>query len=395
MKSCFFVFLIVTLSILNPAATYSAGNNHTRVYLLTCGPGSETYSIYGHSALRIVNHDSDVVYNWGVFDFDTPNFAWKFAKGRLDYMLDSQNLPRFLAAYNYEKRYVVQQLINLDSAETEKLVSLIAENMKPENIRYKYDFFYDDCSTRIRDLLEKVVTGGLVYPPDPKDKPTFRNLTDRYQENYLWLKLGIDLIMGSPGEKKAAQRDRLFLPVDMQEVLSQTLVHRDGKLVPLLMSPVTLLDFPSVEIKPGIISSPATVATLLMIIVIIATLLVQNRITNKMLDLFIYSVYSLLAILILFFNFFTDHQQMRWNLNIIWLSPVIVICLFGIVFNKDWKIWFRAMTAMLALFLVIQFLLPQEFNLAFTPLALLLLARSARRAGFSWFTDRNANISLT
>ncbi len=107
---------------------------------------------------------SDLVFNWGVFDFNTRNFTWKFAKGRLDYMLGAISYESFLKDYINEKRWVISQKVNLEEAEIQKLFTLINENLKPENIKYRYDFFYDDCSARIRDLLEKAVGDDLLYP---------------------------------------------------------------------------------------------------------------------------------------------------------------------------------------------------------------------------------------
>ncbi len=162
--------------------------------------------MYGHSALRIVipEKNSDLVYNWGVFDFGTPNFVWKFAKGRLNYSLGIYSYDNFLRDYFLEGRWVVSQKLNLETADIEKLFQLIAENLKPENVTYRYDFFYDDCSTRIRDLIEKAVGENLIYPPDEAKKglPTFRYLTGEYEKVIPWTKVGIDLIMGSPGIKK-------------------------------------------------------------------------------------------------------------------------------------------------------------------------------------------------
>ncbi len=106
-------------------------------------------------------------------------------------------MQNFLQVYFYEKRYVQSQKINLTPAETAKLVALINENLKPENVRYRYDFFYDDCSTRIRDLIEKAVGDKLLYPPATGGKsPTFREMVGKYQEPFPWLKFGIDLLLG-------------------------------------------------------------------------------------------------------------------------------------------------------------------------------------------------------
>ena len=159
-----FAFISVILITLCPDL-FSQNKLSPEVYLLTCAPGTETYSHWGHSALRIVDSEknTDLVYNWGVFDFSTPNFVWKFAKGRLDYMLGVYSYKRFIQEYFLEERWVNQQKINLEPEETSSCLCLLAENLKPENIKYRYDFFYDDCSTRIRDLLEKSLGNRLLY----------------------------------------------------------------------------------------------------------------------------------------------------------------------------------------------------------------------------------------
>ena len=217
-----------------------------RVYLITCGPGTETYSIYGHSALRIVlpENGTDIVYNWGVFDFDTPNFAWKFAKGRLNYMLSATTFERFKQEYILEQRWMQIQEINLEMEEKIRLIQLIDENLKPENRQYLYDFFYDNCSTRIRDLLEKVLGDNLLYPPDEPGRVfSFRAMVGKYQKPYPWLNTGINFMLGSPCEKKADLRDRMFLPIEMQTELSKSFVRREGRMVAVLKNPETVLDF--------------------------------------------------------------------------------------------------------------------------------------------------------
>jgi len=190
-----------------------AQDTDTTFHLITCGPGTETYSVYGHSALLIVYNKTDSVYNWGMFDFDRPNFAWNFAKGRLNYWLGSEPFSKFLRSYFYEERYVISQKIDLEADEKKMIMDLIHVNLLPENYEYRYDFFYDDCSTRIRDLLEKAIGKDLIYPPDDTDdRPTFREMTGKYQKVYPWLQFGIDLIMGSPGDLEADFRERMFLP---------------------------------------------------------------------------------------------------------------------------------------------------------------------------------------
>jgi hypothetical protein len=166
-----FALLLLVFAFLNQVIS-SQERTEAEVYLLTCGPGTEIYSVYGHSALRIVipAKNSDLVYNWGVFDFSTPHFAWEFAKGKLDYMLGVSSYDSFLKEYYAETRWVISQKFNLESRDNEKLFALIVDNLKPENIKYKYDFYYDNCSTRIRDLVEKAIGKDLMYPPEESGK---------------------------------------------------------------------------------------------------------------------------------------------------------------------------------------------------------------------------------
>jgi len=381
------LFIILCFLTINLSELFSQEANDTIVYLITCGPGTETYSIYGHSALRVVisNKNSDTVYNWGVFDFDTPNFAWKFAKGRLNYMLDSDPFERFLRGYFYEKRYVISQEINLSPSETSTLMALLSENLKPENLNYRYDFFYDDCSTRIRDLLEKSVGEKLLYPPaDLKKLPTFREMLGKYQEPFPWLHFGINLIMGSRGDKSAGYRDRMFLPIDLKAELSLAVAGRSGKMIPLLQNPEIILDFQAPVIKRKFLSSPVFLFTLALIIVLILSTRLKSKTSNNYIDILIFSVYSILAIMMIFFNFFTDHQQMKVNYNLLWLNPFIILCLISVILKTGGNLWFRVVFFISGAFLVIQYFLPQTFDMPLLILDLILIVRCAIRGNFTW-----------
>ncbi len=382
-----FKYLLLLLMI-NVQTVASQENPGTQIYLLTCGPGTETYSVYGHSALRVVipEKNSDLVYNWGVFDFDTPNFVWKFAKGRLNYSLGVNSYKTFLREYFMDQRWVVSQKFNLETADIEKLFILLAENLKPENITYRYDFFYDDCSTRIRDLIEKVLGDDLIYPPvkQKKELTTFRALTGKYDKLYPWTKMGIDLLMGSPGDRKASFRDKMFLPVDLKNGLSELLIRRNGKMIPLLKNPEIVVDFKQIKPKESLLTSPLFIFSLLLIIVIILTGLIRGKPANNIIDIFLFSIFSVLALMMIFFNFLTDHQQMKWNLNIIWLNPFILACLAGLILKKDWQIWFRIVFYLAAVFLITLVILPQHINNSFFPLIVILLLRCSVRADFEW-----------
>jgi hypothetical protein len=389
-KEIFMKKILLILLIIFPVSNRilrSQPGNDTLVYLITCGPGTETYSIYGHSAIRIVfpvNHQ-DLVFNWGVFDFETPHFVWKFAKGRLDYMLAVESMKSFTSEYFYEKRYVLCQKLNISPAETKRMILLIIENLRPENVKYRYDFFYDNCSTRIRDLIEKTMGKSLLYPPETGERrPTFRQLITGYQRGVPWLTFGIDLLLGAPVDKRASYRDLMFLPLYMQKELSEAVVNRDGKMVPLLQNPDSILDFPVPVLRQNYLETPAFVLTIFFTSILLVSALVKKRRFIRWLDIVLFFVFSLLAVLMVFFNFFADHVQVKLNFNIVWINPLIIFCFVSLIINKPGRIWFKWLFYVLTAFLVIYLLLPQSFNIAILPLVLTLMVRSSARAGFGW-----------
>jgi hypothetical protein len=366
---------------------FSQIDNDTEFYLLTCSPGTATYSIYGHSAIRIVmpQKQSDMVYNWGVFDFSTPNFVWKFAKGRLNYMLGVRPYESFMQDYFLEKRSVYSQKINLELSEKETLYALIIENLLPENRYYRYDFFYDDCSTRIRDLIERTIGKKLIYPPDEmKRMKTFREKVGEYQRPYPWLKMGVDLIMGTPGEKKASFRDVMFLPINLQRNLTAAVINRDRKMIPLLQSSTILLGFDPPEVKNRFYTSPVFVFTFLFVLIVLISAFYSHNKLIKAVDIMIFTLFSVLSLLMIFFNFFTDHQQMKWNLNIIWFNPFIFFCLFSLLFKKAGQWWFRLVFYLSVIFMPLLIIIPNAINNSFVPVILILVLRSSAHSGFSW-----------
>jgi len=312
MKAIFIYLLLLFVFLFRTAESQEQAT--PEIYLITVGPGSEIYSVYGHSALRIVlpEQHSDLVYNWGVFDFDTPNFVWKFAKGKLNYMLGVYSYDRFLKDYYSEQRWVISQKFNLKAADIEKLFQLLAENLKPENVKYRYDFYYDNCSSRIRDIIEKSVGEDLIYPPDQPSKNllTFRYLTGEYEKRFPWTKLGIDFLIGSRGDKKATFRDRMFLPVDLKNGLSELLIRREGKMIPLLKDPEIVLDFDQPLFKEKLLTSPLFVISLVLIIILILSGLMKGKKANNILDVFLFSIFSFLALMMIFGNFFTAHPEL-------------------------------------------------------------------------------------
>ncbi len=376
MKRAIFTFLL-SLAVVS---AYSApkSNTQTEIYLLTILPGNEIYSIYGHSALRIVipERNFDQVFNWGVFDFNTQNFGYKFARGRLNYMLAVYTYDRFLQEYFLEQRTVFSQRLNLEPAEKERLIELAFDNLKPENILYLYDFFYDNCATRIRDIIIKSLDGSLSVPESRRrETPTFRELIDKYQKPYRWLDLGIDLLLGIPADSKASAMEQMFLPDYLMSNLSEASVVRKSGSEPLLEEPETIFDFEPSAVTRNRFSSPMFVLWGLLALILIVSL---SNITMKWMrriDISLFTVFSILAVLIFFMVFMTDHGATKWNLNIIWLSPIVVASLIQLVLNVRKPYWYRINLYITVLFLVTAPFLPQSINRYLIPVIMILIVR--------------------
>ncbi len=177
------------------------------ISVLTCGPGADLYSSFGHTSFRIQDSEKgiDWIYNYGTFDFNTPNFYSKFARGKLLYSLSKQRLENFLYTYELENRWVKEQLLNLSSKEKNELFSFLEINYLPENRKYKYDFLYDNCSTKIPTILKEILGDELQFKTyQDSSSYTFRDLIQQNLIRNSWSSFGIDLALGAVIDKKAA-----------------------------------------------------------------------------------------------------------------------------------------------------------------------------------------------
>lgn len=375
------LLFILLLSI--PGSVFAQPNDSTEVFLITCLPGNEVATIYGHSAIRVVNVSVgfDQVYSWGVYDFSTPNFVWKFAKGRLNYKIDSDSYEQFLQQYISEQRTVFSQRINFNKEEKIAFINLVNNNMLPENRLYLYDFFYDNCATRIRDLLEKTFSERLVYPDEKNiTLPTFRERINEVQKPIPWLSVGTDLLIGISGDKKAGFRERMFLPEDLRKNLALATVNDNGKLNPLLQNPIPVLEYKPLASNKNYLLSPLFIFCIILIVITLVSILIKRKKFNNYLDIFLFLVFSILSVLMVFFNFFTDHQAMKMNLNIIWLNPLLIPAFVSLITKRRQLIWFRIILLISTGFLLSIVILPQTINMAFIPLILILIIRSVIRS---------------
>lgn len=373
-------FLISYFLFLTSYSAFSQTDScHLRISLLTCGPGEELYSTFGHSAVRVTDSSSneDIVYNYGTFSFDEPGFYMKFIRGKLLYYLSTQDFNSFKQDYEQEKRSMVEQVLNLSCNEKQKMAKLLLQNLMGANKFYKYDFFFDNCTTRLRDLLEKSVDSSVHYASILQRPTTFRKHIFEYMDlnNFQWTKLGMDLLLGAKTDAVMSNREAMFLPDYLLKGFDSATIG--GR--PVVISKNILIDIAGVKEQSNFFTSPLFIFSLLFVIVILLSVSKNNSIQKLLygFDGFIFFIAGFSGILILFMWFGTDHIVCQNNYNLLWTWPTHFVMAFFIHSRKNWpKIYFSITAVAQMLVLFVWFFLPQQMNPAFIPIVLLLIFRS-------------------
>lgn len=314
-----FLFCLI---ISTPFLAASTLSEQSKISLLTCGAGDDLYSVFGHSALRVTDEQEgiDIVFNYGTFDFDAPNFYLNFARGKLNYILSVSGINSFMRGYVYEVRYVLEQDLDLTMAQKQALFDALIENRLPENRAYLYDFFYDNCSTRIRDMLKKVLGDSLDYRLElaPENDMSFRDYIEAYTFNVPWGDFGIDLALGLPTDKKVTPFHRMFLPEEMKLAFDRAvLLDEQGNARPLVAQERMLLDLP-VRAPQWQWGTPVQLFWLLALIFVF--LWWKNKLGN-VLTRITQGLIGLVGVVMVLLWFATDHTATAWNFNLLWAMP--------------------------------------------------------------------------
>jgi len=375
LKKLFFIPALFLFHLL-PAQTDTCG---LRISLLTCTPGQELYSSFGHSALRVVdsvNH-LDLVFNYGTFDFDDPRFYSKFIKGKLLYFVSIDQFPDFMYEYQYFGRGVTEQVLKMNCSEKTALLKALYENAKEENKYYKYDFNYDNCTTRLRDIIKKYKQNTLHTKNIlPYKGVTFRNLIHEYlnRSGQHWSKLGIDILLGAPLDKKVTSAEAMFLPDYLMKGFDSTtyagteLVSTKQQLLPSVS-----------KTRQAVFFKPFVVFSLLFFLVLFASLArgAPARYFLNVFDPAFFFLCGVIGLLLLFMWFATDHAMCRNNLNLLWALPFHLPVVFFMGTRKRWlKNYFRFSFLLSVVLLISWFLLPQQLNIALLPVTGILIFRS-------------------
>lgn len=323
--ACIFILVGLTATAKTLPETLS---NSAKISVLTCGSGPDLYSLFGHTAVRISDPQQhfDVVFNYGTFDFNTPNFYLKFARGQLDYMLSVEQFNSFLAFYKYENRSVTEQILNLNPIQAQGIYNLLRANYTPENRYYKYDFFYNNCSTKILDIIQQGLKTQLQLPENKQLKQSFRNLIDPYLVLSPWGDLGIDIGLGLPADKALTLHETAFLPDYLLQLLTKTVLVSGGpNTKPLVSKELHLFTASSASAEFSLFH-PIALALLLLIITLVLSYFEWR--SNKWYwgyNALLFGLISFFGLFIIFLWFLTDHNATANNLNILWLLPFLVL----------------------------------------------------------------------
>ncbi len=360
-----------------------SGIPQAQVSVITCDPGHELYSIYGHNAIRLkFNNGRDLVFNYGTFDFDTPNFALKFMRGKLPYRLSVSDYDSFIAEYNYFKRGVKEQVLRLDSMQTEAVIEYLSNNLKPENIEYKYDFFFDNCATRINDALSAALKNQVALDIDQRSYKSFRTIIKEYQFVMPWTDFGIDLIIGAKADQITTLSQETFIPDYLYRHLKSANIDQN----PIVKEESLILDFGQLKLQSNTRWINSVSITFLLFLLFEIFLFInaqkyEGSVWLKRYDLSCYIILTLAGCLMSFMWWGTDHIATKENWNLIWAMPIWF--LWTITWNhKHTKTINNIVSGILlvtALHAITGMILPQYFHPAIAWISLSMMFKIHRK----------------
>jgi len=348
--SCY-IFLLLSWFTFSQSIPYS---DNTVISVLTCGPGDELYSTFGHSAFRVqdFNKQYDVVYNYGVFDYKKPGFYLNFVKGKLYYELGKAPYNYFLENYKNENREVKKQVLNLSLEQRKKLISFLENNAKLENATYQYDFFYNNCATKIRDVLNEVFPGELILKDNHINTSfTMRDLINTSVPHNTWANIGIHIALGSVIDTKATAEEHQFLPTYIYQAFNNDAILNNKPLIKDTLTVLTV-DNSRVPKKSFSFFSPYCILSVFSVFILCITFIdFKKNSRNKLLDFIILFTTGLTGVVLLLLWFATDHTATANNLNVLWAFAPNLAVTFLILSKKKPK-WISHYFNFLAVLLV-------------------------------------------
>lgn len=361
--------------------------SNTEISVLTCSPGDQIYSIFGHTAVRVFNKNIglDAVVNYGLFDFDQESFVYRFVKGETDYMCGTEAYGNFIYSYALRGSGVKATVLDLTDAEKERFIRNLTNDLRAENREYRYNFAFNNCATKIRDIVNFAYSGK--YESLQPSEYTFREVIGHYAENYPWYMFSFDVCLGGKDYNTLmTPEETQFLPEHLDTALNNCLINRDGEDI----KPKTREE---IHLAPADITIEKTIFTPFVAACILLVLSICNlvfgkrfgkglRIASNIYSGTIFFTYTLIGLLVTFLVFFSEHPFTTWNMNLCIFNPLIAIPFVGL-FIKNKSIFFKIINAALVLLAVLFILYALIFwsftNHALIPLAIALILEINKR----------------
>lgn len=349
------------------------------ISLLTCRPRQNVYSLYGHTAIRIQDKQNhlDMAVNYGMFSFDKPFFILRFVFGLTDYSMDIEDFEAFRIYYATRGAGVKQQTLNLTKEEKRAIIDAIIKNYEPQNRVYRYNYFYDNCTTRARDILLDNIKGTIRYQTRNKNSESYREMIHDYNEQQRWARFGNDLLLGIKADFPTNHEQQQFLPDNLRKDFDNAVIIDKNGLKRALVSNSSWVVLPGTQAEwSGFPLSPTTCAIIFFVIVVAFS--IYERCKTKMfwgMDIFLMLLTGLCG-LILLAMVFSQHPTVRVNLQILLLNPISLIFLYPTVKCLRRNVihrWLMAWMILIVLFLIGGFF--QSYAEGMTIVALSLLIR--------------------
>lgn len=375
-KSSIFVLLCL-FSIMQSNAQVNL-SVYSEISIVTAGPGEALYEKFGHAAIRIKDPvlNLDLIYNYGVFDFNQPNFLLNFADGKMYYVLARYDFKYFLSSYKKEKRWLKQQVLNLNKTEKQELFLYLENNARIENATYPYDPFFNNCASKLKDITTVILKENVVLNSEKiKDKSTLRELMNQEITWNTWGNFGINLITGRILDQERNQLEYTYLPDYLFKTIKNGKIKRDHKIINLVKREDVLLDFDEISANTSLFN-PLAFFTLLALIVSLITIKdIKNQKRTKWLDFIIFFLTGIVGLILTYFWFFSSHKTAPDNYNVLWafLPNLIVAFIVTKAIAKKWlQKYLIILLVCLTIVLILWILELQIFPITAIPILLLL-----------------------
>lgn len=381
LKIIFRTFLLLSAVVLTTQKAFANKDyrveyfDSVEVSLLTCQPHDEVYSLYGHTALRWRDvhqeTESDIAFNWGIFNFKAPLFVIRFVFGLTDYELGGIPYRYFQEEYRRFGSLVTEQVLDLTSQEKAKLKELLDENLRPENRIYRYNYFYNNCTTKARDIIEKSISGELEYTEREGYTPSYREIVHSMTQNNPWSRFGNDILLGIKADFRTTRMQQEFLPDNLLYDFDHAQIYANGNYRPLVKERRIAVPAGVQMIEEGFPVTPlACCLILLAVSVVIFLLEYRQKRVFVWWDVTLMLLTSIIGI-VLTLMLFSQHPTVSLNLQIILFNPLPLFYLWPVIRHRNTRYW--QITAILAvLFLVGMFFQHYAEGIYFLALCLLL-----------------------